>query len=637
MTIQYSSELKQMLHRALADTSGFWGEMAGRLHWFKAWTKVYEASLPNFTWFVGGETNISYNAVDHQVKSGLDNKPAIIWESGETGSGSVLTFSQLQKETKKFAAALRALDVKKGDRVAIYMPMIPEAAIAMLACTRIGAIHCVVFSGFGPSALCDRIVDSGSEVLVTADVGYRRGFEIPLKETAEQALRSCHNVRKTVVVKRSAKDSVMKPGRDLYWNEALELGKSTDSGHVSMEANEPAFILYTSGTTAKPKGTVQPHGSYQVYIHAMSRWVYDMRGDDVWWCTSDIGWIGGHSYVIYAPLLVGCPTIMYEGTPDYSSPDTWWRIVEKHRVSKMLVSPTDIRELMKAGDEWSSKHDIGSVKLVACAGEALNPKALEWIKKDVFKNRVPIVDHMWQTESAGPMIGNPAGVGLLPIKAGSAGIPLPGIDADIVDEEGKTVAVGVRGNFVCRRPFPGLTPTLWSDHRRYVHDYWERIKGYYSTGDAAMRDKDGYYWFLGRTDDVIKISGRRIAATEIENILAEHPSVAEVAVVGRPDHARGEVAAAFVVLKPEETPSEKLRLELIERVRRSLGRIVMMGSLEFVKSLPKTQNGKTMRRLIKTIISGQPYEDYSAIGDEAAIDEVKRAVDQLHISPKKKQ
>lgn len=442
----------------------------------------------------------------------------------------------------------------------------------------------------------------------------------------DNALKNDKNVRKIIVLKRGQKDPFMVSGRDMFWNEAVEKGKGVVAEVEQTQAEDPAFILYTSGTMAKPKGTVQPHGSYQVHIYAMGKWVYDMRETDVWWSTSDVGWIVGHSYVVYAPLLFGCSTIMYEGVPDHPSPDIWWQIMERNRVTQAWISPTGVRALMRHGDAWSEKYDLSSVRLVVCAGEVLNPPAWEWLQKKVFKDRIPVIDHMWQTESSGPMLGNPYGIVLLPIKPGSATIPLPGIDAEIVDEKGKPVPIGVEGTFVCKRPFPGLTPTLWRDHDRYVQDYWERIPGVYYTGDAAIKDEDGYYWFLGRVDEVIKISAHRVGTIEIESALLQHPSVAEAAVVGRPDQLRGEVASAFIVLKNGLAQNDALRQTLRELVRKTLGSIVIVSDIFFTNKLPKTRSGKIMRRLIKAIISNKPLGDYSTIEDETAIEELKTAV-----------
>jgi len=624
--IEYPPQLKWMLKRALEDPETFWGEVASGLHWFRRWEKVFEWNYPNFSWFKGGTTNISYNCLEYQVKKGRGNHAAIISENGEGLPTRVLTYNQLLHEVERFASALKALGVNKGDRVTIYMPMVPEAAVAMLSTTRIGAIHSVVFGGFGYGALAERIDDAESRLVVTADVGYRRGKEVNLKEVVDNALKNDKNVRKIIVLKRGQKDPFMVSGRDMFWNEAVEKGKGVAAEVEQTQAEDPAFILYTSGTMAKPKGTVQPHGSYQVHIYAMGKWVYDMRETDVWWSTSDVGWIVGHSYVVYAPLLFGCSTIMYEGVPDHPSPDIWWQIIERNRVTQAWISPTGVRALMRHGDAWSEKYDLSSVRLVVCAGEVLNPPAWEWLQKKVFKDRIPVIDHMWQTESSGPMLGNPYGIVLLPIKPGSATIPLPGIDAEIVDEKGKPVPIGVEGTFVCKRPFPGLTPTLWRDHDRYVQDYWERIPGVYYTGDAAIKDEDGYYWFLGRVDEVIKISAHRVGTIEIESALLQHPSVAEAAVVGRPDQLRGEVASAFIVLKNGLAQNDALRQTLRELVRKTLGSIVIVSDIFFTNKLPKTRSGKIMRRLIKAIISNKPLGDYSTIEDETAIEELKTAV-----------
>jgi len=625
--IEYSPKLKSMLKRALENTEDFWGEIASELHWFRRWDKVFEWNYPNFTWFKGGITNIAYNCLESNIAKGRGNHAAIIYENGEGLPTRVLTYSQLLHEVKRFASALKALGVNRGDRVTIYMPMIPEAVIAMLASARIGAIHSVVFGGFGYGALADRIEDAEPKVIVTADVGYRRGGTVNLKEVVDEALKAAgKSVEKVIVLKRSAKDLPLISGRDLLWEEAVEKGSGFSAEVEKMGADEPLFILYTSGTMAKPKGTVQTHGGYQVYIYAMGKWVYSMNENDMWWSTSDIGWIVGHSYVVYAPLLFGCTTIMYEGTPDHPTPDVWWQIVEKNNVTKLWLSPTSVRALMKHGEEWPKKHDLSSVKVVFCAGEVLNPPAWEWLQKKVFEDKIPVIDHMWQTESSGPMVGNPYGIELLPIKPGSATIPLPGIDAEIVDDDGKPVPVGAEGAFVCKRPFPGLTPTLWRDHERYVQDYWSRIPGFYYTGDAAFMDEDGYIWFLGRRDEVIKISAHRIGTIEIESALLQHPAVAEAAVVGRPDQVKGETACALIVLKGEYKPTDALKRELVDLIKKTLGPIVVISEIFFVDKLPKTRSGKIMRRLIKALITDAPLGDYSTIDDETAIEEVKKAL-----------
>jgi len=625
--IVYPQQLKRMLVRALEDPENFWGEIASELHWFKRWDKVFEWNYPDFSWFKGGITNLAYNCLERNIESGKGSKPAIIWENGEGLPKRVLTYDELLLEVKKFASSLKALGITRGDRVTIYMPMVPEAAIAMLACTRIGAIHSVVFGGFGYGALADRIEDAESRIVVTADVAYRRGTVVKLKEVVDEALKERrHRIEKVIVLKRGAQNPPMTHGRDLFWEEAIEKGKGTNADVEKMRADELAFILHTSGTMAKPKGTVQPHGSYQVYIYAMGKWVYDMQQGEVWWSTSDVGWIVGHSYVVYAPLLFGCTTIMYEGLPDHPTPDVWWQILERNKVNRLWISPTGVRALMKYGDEYPKKYDLSSVKLVVCAGEVLNPPAWEWLQKRVFQDRIPVIDHMWQTETGGPIVGNPCGIALLPIKPGSATIPLPGVDADIVDEEGKPVPSGVEGTLVIRRPIPGLTPTLWRDHTRYVESYWSKFPGVYTSGDAALKDEDGYIWFLGRVDEVIKISAHRIGTIEIESALLRHPSVAEAAVVGRPDQLRGETACAFVVLKSGVVPADGLKQVLRESVRKTMGPIVIISDIYFVSKLPKTRSGKIMRRVVRAIITDKPLGDFSTIEDESSIEELKRAV-----------
>ena len=625
--IVYPQQLKRMLVRALEDPGNFWGEIASELDWFKRWDKVFEWNYPDFSWFKGGTTNLAHNCLERNIEKGNGSKPAIIWENGEGLPKRVLTYDELLLEVKKFAAGLKALGITRGDRVTIYMPMVPEAAIAMLACTRIGAIHSVVFGGFGYGALADRMEDAESRIVVTADVAYRRGTVVKLKEVVDEALKERrHKIEKVIVLKRGAQNPPMTPGRDLFWEEAIEKGNGTNADVEKMRADELAFILYTSGTMAKPKGTVQPHGSYQVYIYAMGKWVYDMQQGEVWWSTSDVGWIVGHSYVVYAPLLFGCTTIMYEGLPDHPTPDVWWQILERNKVNRLWISPTGVRALMKYGDDYPKKYDLSSVKLVVCAGEVLNPPAWEWLQKRVFQDRIAVIDHMWQTETGGPIVGNPCGIALLPIKPGSATIPLPGVDADIVDEEGKPVSSGVEGTFVIRRPIPGLTPTLWRDHTRYVESYWSKFPGVYTSGDAALKDEDGYIWFLGRVDEVIKISAHRIGTIEIESALLQHPSVAEAAVVGRPDQLRGETACAFVVLKSGVVPADDLKQVLRESVRKTMGPIVIISDIYFVSILPKTRSGKIMRRVVRAIITDKPLGDFSTIEDESSIEELKRAV-----------
>ena len=619
--------LEKMRQEASENVNEFWGKWANELYWFKKWNKVFEWNYPKFQWFINGKTNISYNCLERNIfLKNRGDHTAIIWESPETNQNNIITYNEMLNQVKRVASALTALGIKKGDRITIYMPMVPEAIISMLAITRIGAIHSVVFAGFGSDALADRINDAGSKILITADFGYRKGKKIKLKEIVDKALVNVKCIKKVIIFDRENKDFEIKRNRDILWEEALDIGKSVETKSLEMNSEELAFILHTSGTTAKPKGTVQPHGSYQTYVYTMGKWVYDLNDKDIWWSPADIGWIVGHSYVVYSPLLHGCATIIYEGVPDYPDPGVWWEILERNNVTKFFVAPTGIRALMKYGEKWPKSYNLDSLKMIFSAGEVLNPPAWSWLQKKVFNDKIPVIDHMWQTESSGPVIANPAGLSLLPIKPGSATISLPGIEAEVVDSRGQKVKTGDKGIVVFKKPFPGLTPTLWNDDERYVNDYWNKIPNYYYTGDAAFQDSDGYFWFVGRSDEVIKISAHRIGTVEIENILLTHHSVAESAVVGVPDELRGQVASALVVLKKDFKESENLKLELKKLIRNSLGAIVVISNISFVKMIPKTRSGKIMRRLVSAVLSKSDLGDYSTIEDEASLEEIKKAV-----------
>lgn len=622
------------------DLEGFWESAAlcsmDEIYWFKKWDKVFEWNYPTFKWYIGGLTNICFSAVDYNVMKGRGGKAAIVSEIAETGETRVITYAQLLHLVKKYSAALRGMGVKKGDRVVIYMPMGIEPVVAMLACARIGAIHVVIFAGFSYKAVADRINLSGAEYILTQDVNHRRGATIELKKVIDDALNEVPpgQVKKVVVLKRAHdKERPMTPGRDIYWEEFLSLGEGQRDDVEMMESNEPLFLLPTSGTTAKPKVTVHVHGGYQQYVYSMGKWIYNIRPDDVWFATSDIGWIVGHSYNVYGPLVSGCTTVLYEGTPDYPRKDMIWDVIERNKVTALWISPTGVRGLMKLGVEEARKHDISSVQRVFCAGEVLNPAAWEWMQLEVFQNRIPVIDHMWQTETSGPVIGNPYGLGLYPIKPGSSTLAVPGVQVDIVDEKtGKSCAPGEKGIFVIKKPFPGLTPTLWGEPERYKNDYWEKIdtlKGMYCSGDGAYRDEDGYIWFVGRADEVIKISAHRIGTIEIENALISHPAVAESGVSGVPDELKGEVACAFVVLKTGYEPSEELKKELIQHVRKVMGPIVVIRDIQFVKMLPKTRSGKIMRRVMKKLWTGEDLGDLSTIEDGASVDEIKEAISKM--------
>jgi acetyl-CoA synthetase len=539
---------------------------------------------------------------------------ALIYFS-ERGDRATLTYAQLLYDVKRLAAALRGLGIGRGDRLTIYMPPCAEAIALMLATVRVGAIHSVVFAGFGAKALADRIQASGSRLVFTADATWRKGRNVRLKE---------------IVLQRTDEPAPMHPDRDLPWPQFVAAGAGQDAGCERMEANEPAYILATSGTTARPKLAVHTHGGYQVHIVSMGRWCFGLKPDDVWWATSDIGWIVGHSYMVYAPLIAGCTTVVFEGALDYPHAEANWRAaVEEFGVTGIFTSPTAIRTLMKYGDEPLRRVDHSRLERVVCAGEVLNPAALDWLQNTVLDGRVPVIDHMWQTETGGPVFGNPYGIGMLPIKPGSAAIPLPGIAAAVVTADGQPCAVGEKGIMVLRRPFPGLIAALWGEPERYARDYWEKIPGVYYTGDSAHVDEDGYVWFAGRSDEIIKIAGHRIGTIEVESAFLKHPSVAECGVIGRPDDTRGEVVSAFVLLKNGHAASAELRQALIATVRREMGPVAVIGELNFVTMLPKTRSGKIMRRVLKAVVLDRDPGDITTIEEEGSVDEARQAWAQM--------
>jgi len=620
--------------QAKEDPDGFWARAAEELPWHRRWDRVFDwqPEAPDdrgryFKWFIGGLTNLAFNCVDRHVESGDGERIALLCLN-ERGDRDALTYAQLQGEARKAAAALRGLGLNRGDRVGIYMPTCREAIVLMLACERIGAIHIAVFAGFGSGALGDRLQMSGAKVLFCSDLTYRKGKDVPLKGIADEALAEYGAGVSTVVVhRRGAEAPDMKTGRDIFWSDFLGLGENQSDAVEWVESNDPAFILATSGTTAKPKLAVHTQGGYQVYIHAMGDWVFGLNRDDVWWSTSDIGWIVGHSYIVYAPLLAGCTTIAYEGTIDHPTPETFYRIVEENRVTGIFTAPTAVRTLMKYGSEPARKHDLSSLKRIVCAGEVLNVPAWEWLQKDVLQDRIPVIDHMWQTETGGPIFGNPWGLGMLPIKPGSGGIALPGVEAMVVSPEGDELPANEKGMMVIRRPFPGLTATLWGEVDRYADDYWRRIPGktLYLSGDASAFDEDGYVWFSGRADEIIKIAGHRIGTIEVETAFLRHPAVAEAGVTARPDPVRMEVISAFVVLKQGHDPSDELRQALLETVRRELGPIAVVGDLNFVSSLPKTRSGKIMRRVLKAVTLDKDPGDISTIEDAGSVQDAREA------------
>jgi acetyl-CoA synthetase len=634
------STVQKMIDDARRDPEAFWDRAARELPWFRPWDQVFDMRdgsgtadavrrgvefQPAFRWFSGGRTNLAYNALDHHVAQGRGDQPALIYFN-ERGEQRRFTYKELRQEVERVAAALRALGIAKGDRVTVYMPTSPEAIALMLAVVRIGAIHSVVFAGFGARALSDRIVASGSRLVVTADVTYRKGKTVALKTIVDEALRVAPNAVEHVVVLEREDGNASDAGRYLGWDRFIGGGAGQSGAHVEMEANEPAYILATSGTTAKPKLAVHTHGGYQVHIASMGRWCFALKASDVWWATSDIGWIVGHSYMIYAPMIAGCTTVAFEGALDHPTPDANWRTaIEEFGVTGVFTSPTAVRMLMRYGEDALARVDHSTLERIVCAGEVLNPQAWDWLQNRVLGGRVPVLDHMWQTETGGPAFGNPFGIEMMPIKPGSATIPLPGIEARVVTLAGEACAAHEKGIMVLTRPFPGMTPALWGEPERYQRDYWQKIPNVYYSGDSSYVDDDGYFWFCGRADEVIKIAAHRIGTIEVESAFITHPSVAECGVVGRPDETRGEVISAFVVLKHGQTPSDDLRRALLQTVRRELGAVAVVGELNFVAMLPKTRSGKIMRRVLKAVVLNVDPGDITTIEDEGSVEEARQA------------
>ena len=616
--------------RSLEDPDAFWREAAQLIDWSTPPDRVFEQpEPPSFLWFPGGHTNLAYNALDRHVAAGRGDQTALI-TLDERGGRRTFSYLQLLGEVEGAAAALRGLGLGRGDRLTIYMPTCAEAIVAMLAAVRIGAIHSVVFAGFGSGALGDRIRASGSRLVLAADVTFRKGKDVDLKTIVDHALSEDPGAVEHVVVleRRADGGSITRP-RDMTWAEFLAAGVGQDGGLADTTSDDVAFILATSGTTAKPKLAVHGHGGYQVHIAAMGRWVFGLEQGEVWWSMSDIGWIVGHSYIVYAPLIAGCTTIAYEGAIDYPDPGAVWRIIEEEGVHGLFTSPTGVRLLMRYGEEVPRRHDLSTLRRVVCAGEVLNAPAWEWLQQTVLDDRVPVIDHMWQTETGGPIFGNPYGLGLLPIKPGSAGLPLPGIEAVIVQQDGSPAPIGEKGVMLIRRPFPGLIAMLWGEPERYSADYWQRIPGGYYVGDAAHIDTDGYVWFAGRADEIIKIAGHRIGTIEVETAFLRHPAVAEAGVTALPDELRGEVIAAFVALKVGHEPSDELRREILATVREELGPVAVVGSCSFVAMLPKTRSGKIMRRVLKAVADDRDPGDISTIEEEGSVEEARRAVEEL--------
>jgi len=622
-----SKRYAEMHRRSMEDPNGFWAEQARKLDWYKTWDRVLDWNPPYARWFVGGKLNACYQCVDRHVKTWRRSKVAVYWE-GENGETRVLSYSTLFRDVNRYASALKQIGVKKGDRIALYLPMIPELPVFMLACARIGAVHTVIFSGFGARAMCDRIDDTKAKVIITSDGGYRRGKITPLKEIADEAAGMCSTVEKILVVKRTGHPVPMTQGRDFWLSDLLDKAEILVKPEP-LESTHPLYILYTSGTTGKPKGVVHSTGGYLVFNHSAYEWVFDIKEESVYWCTADVGWVTGHSSIVYAPLSHGAAIVLYEGAPDYPTVDRWWDIVEKYGVSIFYTSPTAVRLFMRYGTEGPQKHDLSSLELLGSVGEPINPEAWQWYYKYIGRERCPIVDTWWQTETGGIMISPTPGIEPIPLKPGSATFPLPGIDAVVVDSDGKETAPGQTGYLIIRKPWPGLLLDVYGDPQRYKEAYWSRFPGSYYTGDFAMRDEDGYFWLLGRADEVLKVAGHRMGTAELESAAISHPAVAEAAVASKPDPIKGEAIVLFVTLKKDVSPSPDLRKKIAEHLRHVIGPIATPDEVYFVESLPKTRSGKIMRRVIKAVAMGKSLGDLTTIEDETSVDDVKRAYESL--------
>jgi len=612
--------------KSLDDIEEFWDQEARKLEWDRAYDRVLDWDPPFAKWFPGGMLNASHLCVDRHLKTWRRNKVAIYWE-GENGEERTLSYSQLYREVNHLAYALQKLGVKSRDRVAIYLPMIPELPIAMLATARIGAIHTVVFSGFSSMALADRVNDTEAKAVITADGGLRRGKIIQLKGIVDEALEKTPSVKKVIVVKRTGQEVKMKEGRDLWYHEITR--GAVDVSPEPFESTHPLYILYTSGTTGKPKGIVHSTGGYMVFINSMYKWVFDIQEESVYWCTADVGWVTGHSSIVYAPLMHGASIVVHEGAPDYPKPDRWWEIIEKYKVTIFYTSPTAIRMFMRYGEEWPKKHDLSSLTILGSVGEPINPEAWMWYFKNIGGERCPIVDTWWQTETGGIMISAAPGIGLVPLKPGSATFPLPGIDADVVDEKGKPVSPSVRGYLVIKKPWPGMLMTLYRDPERYKEAYWFRFPNVYYTGDYCMRDEEGYFWLLGRADEVLKIAGHRLGTMELESAIVSHPAIAEAAVISRPHEIKGEAIVVFGILRQGHNPSDELKKDLTEHLRKTIGPVATPEEVYFVSKLPKTRSGKIMRRVLKALASGLPIGDVTTLEDEASIEEARQAYEEF--------
>ena len=609
------AEYARLYRQSIDQPEAFWADMAGKLDWFKPWTQVLDWSHAPFAkWFVGGKINIAYNCLDRHIAAGHGAKAALLWE-GEPGDSRRITYTELHREVCRFANVLKGQGVKVGDRVAIYMPMIPEAAIAMLACARIGAVHTVVFGGFAGESLADRINDAKAMVVITADGGWRRGKIVELKNNVDVALAKTPTIQKCIVVKRTGQDIVMIPGRDVWYHDLMAASDlSSECAAESLDSEHLLFILYTSGTTGKPKGVVHSTAGFLLGAYLTCHYIFDLKENDVYWCTADIGWVTGHSYMVYGPLACGATVVMYEGAPNHPDMDRFWAIIEKYRVSVFYTAPTAIRAFIKWGDEYPRRHDMSSLRLLGSVGEPINPEAWMWYHQVIGDGRCPIVDTWWQTET-GSIMCSPM-PGITATKPGSCAIPFFGVDLAVVDRQGQPVPANTGGYLVIRKPWPSMLRTVYGDDERFKKQYWSDIPGFYFTGDGARRDEDGYFWCMGRVDDVVNVAGHRLGTMEVESALVAHEKVAEAAVVGRPDDLKGQALAAFVTLKAGQQASENLKKELQGWVAREIGSIARPDEIRFTEALPKTRSGKIMRRLLRDIAAGR-----ESIGDTSTLED----------------
>jgi acetyl-CoA synthetase len=624
--IKNMDELREIYQESIKSPQSFWAKQAENLEWFTKWpgpVHTWDATEALHTWFKGGKLNACYNCLDRHLKSNRRDKIAIIWEGDDPNESKTFTYQQLHEEVCKFANVLKQLGYKKGDRIAIYLPMIPELTIAMLACARLGIIHSIVFGGFSADSLKDRILDANCTGLITSDGSYRGGKTIPLKSNADEALKSCPKVKHSIIVKRAGIDVDMKKKRDLWWHELMENpAVHNECAAEHMDAEDPLFILYTSGSTGKPKGVLHTTGGYLVYTMTTFKYIFDYHEDDIYWCTADIGWITGHSYIVYGPLAAGATSVMFEGIPTYPEPDRFWAIVEKYKINQFYTAPTAIRAIMRHGDEWVNKHNLHSLKLLGTVGEPINPEAWLWYYKVVGKGKAPIVDTYWQTETGGVVITPIPGA--VELKPGSTTLPFFGIEPMIVDEAGQEVGVNEGGYLVIKKPWPGLMRTVYGDHQRFKDTYFKTFPPYYMTGDGARKDEDGYFWVVGRIDDVVNVSGHRMGTAEIESALVSHPSVAEAAVVGFPHDIKGQALYCFVTLKMGYEKTDELRNELRNHVRKEIGPIAAPDKIQFADALPKTRSGKIMRRILKKIAAGETKDlgDTTTLADPSVVEKL---------------